>query len=151
MQWLNTFMDKFYAFKERVRPGLRKVGNFFRAVGKVFYKIGLYMYRLRSIILAAPVAAVAAILAMNNMERLPEKIEITKIAIDAKADDALLGLFTMSTQLITREIAVFGPVIITAVCLVMMMCSKRTLYPFLISLFTLCLPIVLYYFSIYPM
>lgn len=151
MQWLNTFMDKFYSFVEKVRPGFRAVGAFFRELGKIFYKIGLYMYRLRSIILAAPVAAVAAILAITNMDRLPKTVEITKIAIDTGSESALLGMFTMTSEVISREMAVFGPAIITGVCLAMMMCSKRTLYPFLISVFSLILPLALYYFNIYPM
>lgn len=150
MQWLNTFMDKVYDIWHKAKPVFATIGNIFRGIGHVFYKIGLYMYRLRSIILAAPVAAAAAILAMTNMSRLPDTIEITKIAIEPEAENALLGLFTMTGHVITREVAVIGPVVITGACLVMMMCSKRTLYPFMISLFTLILPLALYFFHIYP-
>ena len=85
MQWLNTFMDKFYAFIEKVRPVFGAIGSFFKALGRGFYKIGLYMYRLRSLLLAAPVAAVALILAMENKERLAETIEITKISYNPEA------------------------------------------------------------------
>lgn len=151
MQWLNTFMDKYYAFIGKVRPVFQAIGKFFKAVGNVFYKIGLYMYRLRSILLAAPVAAAAVILAKTNMERLPEAVEITKLSINPEAENALFGFLELGSDFISRDMAVYGPAIITAICLVMMMCSKRTLYPFIISVFSLCLPLVLYFFNIFPM
>lgn len=151
MQWLNTFMDKFYAFIEKIRPVFSAIGSFFVALGNSFYKIGLYMYRLRSLLLAAPVAAVALILGMTNLNRLAETVEITKITYNPEATDALFGFLEISTATITREAAVYGPAMITAACLVMMICSKRTLYPFLISVFSLCLPLVIWFFSVYPM
>lgn len=150
MQWLNTFMDKFYALVEKARPFFAAVGRFFLALGEAFYKVGLYMYRLRSLILAAPVAGVAMILAMENRERLAETVEVSKITINPEAADALFGFLELSTTTISRDAAVFGPAIITAACLVMMICSKRTLYPFLISVFSLCLPLVIWFFSVYP-
>lgn len=150
MHWLNSFMDKLYAFWEKVRPGFQAAGRFFRKLGKVFYKIGHYLYLMRSLILAAPVAAVTAVLAATNLERLPEEVEVTKMAINTKAQDALFGFLELTTATVSREAAVYGPVMLTAVCLVMMIFSKRTLYPFLIALFSLCLPIVLYYFTIFP-
>lgn len=151
MQRLNTFMDKFYALIEKIRPVFAAIGRFFMALGRGFYKIGLYMYRLRSLLLAAPVAAVALILAMENRERLAETIEVTKITYNPEAADALFGFLELGTATITRDAAVYGPAMITAACLLMMMCSKRTLYPFLISVFSLCLPLVIWFFSVYPM
>lgn len=151
MQWINTFMDKFYAFWDRVFPVLAGIGRFFKALGEIFFKIGLYIFRLRSLLLAAPVAAVALILAMDNQARLAETVEITKITYNPQAADALFGFLELSTTTITRDAAVYGPAMITAACLLMMMCSKRTLYPFMISVFSLCLPLVIWFFSIYPM
>ena len=151
MQWLNTFMDKFYVFVDRMIPIFKGIGKFFRVLFNSFYKIGLYMYRLRSLLLAAPVAAAAMVLGMYNMENLAETLEVTKINYNPEAADALFGLLELSTATISRETAVYGPAMITAACLLMMMCSKRTLYPFLISIFSLCLPVVIWFFSVYPM
>ena len=150
MQWLNTFMDKFYAFVEKVRPFFSAAGRFFRSLGSALYKIGQYMYRLRSLILAAPVAGVALILAIENRQKLTETVEISKITVNPEAPDALFGFLELGTTTITRDAAVFAPAMITAACLLMMMCSKRTLYPFLISLFSLCLPVVIWFFNTYP-
>ncbi len=150
MHWLNSFVDKLRAFWAKVRPGFQAVGRFFRAVGKVFYKIGHYLYLMRSLILGAPVAAAAVILADRNMDQLPKMVEVTKMAINTKAQDALFGFLELTTTTISRDLAVYGPVMLTAVCLLMMIFSKRMMYPFLIALFTLCLPIALYFFSVFP-
>ena len=150
MHWLNSFVDKCKAFWGKVSPVLRAIGRFFRAVGKVFYKIGHYLYLMRALILGAPVAAAAVVLAARNMDRLPKSVEVTKVAINTKAPDALFGFLELSTAAITREAAVYGPVILTAACLLMMIFSKRALYPFLVALFSLCLPIALYYFTVFP-
>lgn len=151
MHWLNNFMENFYGFIEKMRPSCQAVGGFFRSLGHSLYTIGRYLYRMRSIILAAPIAAAAAILAFLNMGRLPETVEITKMAINTKAEDALFGFLALSTGQISREMAVLGPVMITAVCVVMMLLSKRTLFPFMIAIFSLCLPYALYFLSVYPM
>lgn len=150
MQWLNTFMDSFYHFLDKVRPVFAAIGRFFKTLGDALYKVGLYMYRLRSLILAAPVAGVALILALESQDRLAETVEISEITFNPEASDALFGFLELGTTTITREAAVFGPLMITAACLLMMMCSKRTLYPFLISVFSLCLPLVIWFFSVYP-
>lgn len=150
MPWLNSFMNKLYAFWEKIRPAFAAIGRFFSKAGKVFYKIGSYLYLLRSLILAAPVAAVAFIIAMNNMERLPETLEVTKISYNPQAQDALFGFLELGVDTISRDMAVYGPLALTVACLVMMILSKRALYPFVIALLTLCLPFVLYFFQIYP-
>ena len=150
MHWLNSFMDKFYAFWQKVRPGFAAVGRVFRAIGKVFYYIGLWIYRLRSIFLSVPVALAAFVLATMNMRRLPETVEVTKMTINTKSEEALFGFLELSTTTISRGLAVNIPLILTAICLVMMLCSKRAMYPFVIAVFTLLLPIALYFFAVFP-
>lgn len=151
MDRLNRMVDKWNTFVEKLRPGFEKTGAVFGSIGRGFSTLGSYLYKLRSIILAAPVAAAAVILAVINMNQLPQTLEITTVSIDTKADGALFGFLAMTQESITRELAVFGPLIVTIACLLLMMFSKRTLYPFIISLFTLCLPLVLQLFCNYPM
>ena len=45
--------------------------------------------------------------------------------------------------IVTRQIAIMGPLAITAVCLLLMFWSKRTLLPWLVSIFSLTLPLLL--------
>ena len=89
-----------------------------------------WVYRLRSIILSVPVLVVAIILAMHNMNALPEII-----GLDMQSNGEY-------TQAITKGVAVMGPLLLTVVCTLLTICSKKVLYPWLISIFSLLLPLV---------
>ena len=99
--------------------------------GSVMKEIGRWIYKLRSVLLAIPVAAGAIILAVRNMAQLPEEVGLNLLAT---------GEFQMT---VSRNVAVLGPLAVTVFCLLMMFCSRRVLYPWLISIFSLVLPIVL--------
>jgi len=47
-------------------------------------------------------------------------------------------------------VAVMGPLALTALCLVMVFCSKRVVYPWLISIFSLVIPIVIWITNVFP-
>ena len=57
------------------------------------------------------------------------------------------GAFAMT---ISRELAVTGPLVVTIACLVLMLISRKVLYPWAVSVFTLILPVVLLVSNIYP-
>ena len=125
------FAEKWKGFCEKVSPGFKKAGN-------IIYQIGLWVYRLRRVIMAIPVVYLALKLASQNRERLPE----------------MVGLNLQSTgefaQMVTREYAVYGPLGVTAVCLLLMFFSRKALYPWIISIFSLVLPYLIYFTNIYP-
>ena len=102
-------------------------------------------------VLGAPLGAAAVILAAYNRTRLPETLSYIKVMVDAESEDALMGLFVMTTEYISRDLAVAIPVLMTAVCIVLMLFSKRMLFPFMIGLLTLALPQIIYWFTIFPM
>lgn len=114
----------------------------FRAVmakiNSVINIIGMVLFRLRKVVLAAPVVYYALKFASQNMERLPETV----------------GLNLQSTgeyaATISREIAVMGPLGLTAGCLLMMFCSRKALYPWAVSVFSLALPLLLLLSNVYP-
>ena len=89
-----------------------------------------WIYRLRSILLSAPVLVIAIILAVHNMNVLPDII-----GLDMQSNGEY-------TQAITKGVAVMGPLLLTVVCTLLTICSKKVLYPWLISLFSLALPLV---------
>lgn len=97
-----------------------------------------WAYRLRSVILAVPVAAGAVFLAIHNQARLPAKVGLN---IQATGEYA---------EMVSKSIAVLGPLALTAVCLLMVFCSRKVLYPWLISLFSLVLPILIYITNVFP-
>ena len=97
-----------------------------------------WVYRLRSVILAIPVAACAVILAVHNQARLPASVGIN---IQASGEYA---------QMVAKSVAVLGPLAVTAVCLLMVFCSRKVLYPWLISVFSLLLPLLIYITNVFP-
>ena len=116
--------NKFTELKARLGPGLEKTGKVMTVTGKV-------MYHLRKVVLAVPVVIAALMLATHNLNTLP-----ATVGIDIQAD----GQFAQS---ISREMAVYGPLVVTGGCLLMMVFSRKVIYPWLISVFTLVLPLLI--------
>ena len=143
MQWLDNLVDKWEAFKQTPRPGLEKTRKVLRKLGWFFSGLWHYIYMFRSIIMATPVATASAILAAKCNTDLPELVQITLPAIDTKSEDSVLGFLAFHTEYVSHNMAVFAPLIITAACLLLTICSKRTFYPWLISIFTLVVPVFL--------
>lgn len=111
-----------------------KKSNFAQVVGMT----AKWAYKLRSILLSIPVAVVAIALAVRNLTQLPTEVGINMLAN---------GEYQW---MISRGMAACIPVAVTAVCLVMMFLSKKVLYPWLISVFSLALPLVLWFTNIFP-
>ena len=112
-------------------PVVQKVGN-------VIYQIGLWIYRLRAILLAIPVIIWALQLARINYELLPDMVGLCLQAS---------GEFT---YLVAKEVAVYGPLAVTALCLLMVALSKKTIYPWIISIFSLALPLLILMTNVFP-
>jgi hypothetical protein len=108
-----------------------KIASFCSATGK-------WTYKLRAFVLAIPVVAIAVILAVSNMATLPAAVAIG-------LPNIVNGILVFQEVLVSKILAVFIPLLVTAFCLLMMFLSKRISFPFLVSLFSLILPI---FFSI---
>ena len=100
--------------------------------------IGLVLFRLRKVVLAVPVVYLAMKLARYNLEHLPEEVGIN---IQSSGEFA---------QMIARDAAVMGPLGLTAACLLLMFCSRKAMYPWAISMFSLVLPILILVTNLYP-
>ncbi len=100
--------------------------------------IFLALYRLRSVFLAIPVIFLALRLAAYNSEHLP----------------LIVGLDLQTTgefaKTISRQTAVTMPLFLTGGCIALMFVSKKTLYPWLISLFSLAVPVLLLITNMLP-
>ena len=97
-----------------------------------------YIYQFRGVISSIPVVVIAIILGFKNAGRLPETVGLELLAT---------GEFGMSVSRIT---AVLVPMGITGLAVLMTLLSKRTLFPWLISVFTLVLPVLIWLTNIYP-
>lgn len=93
-----------------------------------------WAYKYRNIALAIPVVVIAVILAIVNLSALPAAVAIGVPVLSE-------GLLLFREIMVSKILAVLFPLLITAVCLGMMFLSKRVSFPFLVSLFSLVLPI----------
>ena len=118
--------------------GFEKFKAVISKINHVINTIGVWLFRLRKFVMAAPVVYYALKLASYNSEHLPEQV-----GIDLQAT----GEFA---QYISRNFAVMGPLALTAACLLLMFCSRKAVYPWTISIFTLALPLVLLLSNAYP-
>lgn len=138
MGFFASFSDKWDAFAEKNAPFFEKVGNFFRKLGNAIMKIWNFTIKFKQFILAIPVATGALLLALRNMRVLPKQVGFG-LQLDGTFD-----------FVVARGIAVLCPVAITAMCLLLMFCSKRVLTPWLVSIFSLAIPVVLWIMNCYP-
>ena len=112
-----------------------KSGQKLKDVGTVLRLTFKWAYKLRSLVLSIPVAVVALALAVRNLAQLPAQVSFNLLSKEF---------------VISKGVAVSLPVAITAVCLCMMLMSKKMLYPWLISVFSLVLPVALWFTYLFP-
>lgn len=132
-------MSRFFS-KEKTTAALPPEGsrtgwaNFEHIMGIII----MTAYHFRKVVMAAPVIFYALKLAAYNSSHLPEKV----------------GLFLQTSgefaQMVDRGVAVTGPLFLTCGCLVMMLFSRKAMYAWAISIFTLVLPILLLISNQYP-
>lgn len=104
-----------------------KIGAFFTATGK-------WTYKLRGVVLAIPIVVISVILAVSNMATLPAAVAIS-------LPNIVNGILVFQEVMISKILAVFIPLLVTAFCLLLMFLSKRISFPFLVSIFSLILPV----------
>ena len=138
MNSTGSFLEKWNEKYESMKPGLEKVGGIWQKICHIIYLIGLWIYRFRSIFFAIPVVYGALKLARVNYELLPDMVG--------------LNLLTSGeySYMVAKDTAVYGPLMVTAACLLMMMLSRKTLYPWVISVFSLVLPLLILITNIFP-
>ena len=117
-----SFLDK---------PWVQTMLSCLKKVGIVLGLTTKYAYKVRSLLLSIPVFICAGALAIRNARLLPENVGINMLAS---------GEYQ---YLVTRSAAVLAPLALTVLCLLLMLCSKKVLYPWLISLLSLVLPLVI--------
>ena len=116
---------------QQSKTGWQKFQKIARIIGRV-------IYHMRKIVMALPVVHYALKLAAYNAANLPEMV-----GLNLQAN----GTFA---QTISRATAINGPLMLTGGCLALMFLSRKTVYPWLISIFTLIVPIMLLITNLYP-
>lgn len=122
--------SKFSKPTEKNREG----GPFQKAFGGVI----MFFYRARKIVMAAPVAIYAFYLAYQNSIKLPSEV----------------GIFLQNNgnflRMVDRGTAVVFPLLVTLGCLTLMMFSRKAMYAWAISIFTLALPVLILLSNTFP-
>ena len=113
---------------QRIVQALRGI---YKRIETVIAALFSWIYSLRKIFMVVPVLMAALQLAIYSRENLPETVGFN---IQASGEFA---------QVISRDTAVYGPLGLTCACLVLVLLSRRTIYPWIISIFTLALPILI--------
>lgn len=114
------------------QPGLQKTGT-------VLSQIGDWIWRLRKVFFSIPVVWCALYLARLNRQMLP-----ASVGIGLQASGEYL-------RYVSRNTAVYLPLAVTGACLLLMFLSKKTLYPWMISAFSLALPAMILLVNLFPL
>lgn len=138
MNFMDQFMDRWNVLVKKMRPTLKKTGRICKTIGLKLEAALQYIAKFRKIFLAVPVAVAAVLLALNNLAKLP-----VLVGINLQAN----GEFGVQLM---REVAVLGPMAVTALCLILMFCSKRVLTPWLVSVFSLAVPVLILLTNSFP-
>ena len=120
--------------REAAKPRVTNLQN----INSLISFLGNVLFRLRKLVLAVPVVYWALKLALYNREHLPEQV-----GINIQSSGAF-------THVIARDLAVMGPLGLTVACLLLMFCSRKAMYPWAISVFTLVLPLLILLTNLYP-
>ena len=118
-------------------PWMVKTFAVLAAIGLGIKFVIKWICKLYKVFLAAPVVWYAIRFARENMERLPEEVGL---------DIQSTGEFA---RMISRQEAVYWPLGITLFCLVLMFVSKKPILPWVISIFTLVLPWLIWILNYY--
>ena len=135
----NDMLAKFNPSEEEER--VQEATGFLGVIRKIQKWIGFVvsvLYHLRKVVLTVPVAYAALRLAAYNGAHLPDTVGLI-----LQSD----GSFLFE---IAKSMAVMGPLVLTGGCLAMMFLSRKAMYAWAISVFSLALPILLVISNLYP-
>lgn len=127
----SAFLEKWKAFTAKVR-------SVTDPVGRVLSKIGNVLFHLRKVFLTVPVVLIAMRVFLYAKENLPAEVGI------------LLQETGEYKYMLDRNTAMTCCLALTGACLLLMFMSRRTVYPWIISLFSLVLPLFLIVSNMFP-
>ena len=117
------------------KAGSKKSGNDFWTVLKAIWR---YIWMFRGAIISLPVLVFSIRQAFHNASVLPETVGLN---IQATGEYAMT---------VSRSTAVVLPLLVTIGCILLTCFTKRPLFPWLISIFSLVLPVLIWVINIYP-
>lgn len=138
MKELDQIKDTLRGFWAKVKPWVDKADKGLKKAKSIWKKAWPWIWQARKILLAIPVVYLMLYFARLNWNVLPDSV----------------GLHLQTTgdyaRYITKEMAVYTPLGITGGCLAMMFVSRKTLYPWMICMFSMLLPLLILVTNIFP-
>lgn len=138
MKQMEQLTAKWNELRAKIEPRLQKAKAVWQKVKKFWRIAWPWIWQFRKVLLALPVVYLMLYFARLNWNVLPE----------------MVGLNLQSngeySQYIAKELAVYGPMGVTGGCLAMMFLSRKTLYPWMICMFSMLLPLLILLTNIFP-
>lgn len=138
MKQMEQLTAKWNELRDKARPVLDQISEVWQQVKKYWALAWPWIWRLRKVLFAIPVVYLALYFARMNWNALPELVGLN---LQTNGEYA---------SYISREMAVYGPLGITGGCLVMMFLSRKTVYPWMICMFSMLLPLLILITNIFP-
>ena len=118
-------------FLGKIQAGYRRMRKAMEPVDKVMATIGKVLYHLRKIFMAIPVVVAAMKVFVYAKEKLPQDVGI------------LLQESGTYKYMLDKATTLQVCMSLTGACLLLMFLSRKIMYPWVISLFSLILPLFL--------
>lgn len=131
MAGFTEIRDKWNTFWDGVRDTMAPVDRVLGKIGNVLGFIGKWVYNLRGLLISLPVAVAAWKLAEYNKANLPAEVGLNMLAS---------GEFG---TIVSLQYAVMVPLLVTGIALLTVLLTRKPFIPWVISIFTLTVPLLL--------
>ena len=138
MKQLEQLTAKVNALREKAKPAMEKADKGYRKAKEVWTVAWPWIWRFRKVLFAIPAVYLALYFARLNWNVLPDLVGLN---LQTNGEYA---------QYMSKELAVWGPLGVTGGCLAMMFLSRKTVYPWMICMFSMLLPILILVSNIFP-
>ena len=138
MKQLEQLTAKITELRQKAAPYLEKAENGYQKATKIWEKAKPWIWAGRKILLSIPVVWLMLYFARLNWNVLPEQVGLNLQTTGEYA------------QYISKQMAVYGPMGVTGGCLAMMFLSRKTVYPWMICMFSMLLPLLILISNIFP-
>lgn len=138
MKQIEQLTAKMQELRDKAQPWLKKADTGYRKAKDIWKKAWPWIWQARKLLLAIPVVYLMLYFARLNWNVLPEQVGLN---LQTSGEYA---------QYISKELAVYGPMGVTGGCLAMMFLSRKTVYPWMICMFSMLLPLLILLTNIFP-
>lgn len=138
MKQMEQLTAKWNALREKTAPAMEKISTVWQKVKKIWRIARPWIWQFRKVLLALPVVYLMLYFARLNWNVLPDLVGLN---LQTSGDYA---------RYISKEIAVYFPMGVTGGCLAMMFLSRKTVYPWMICMFSMLLPLLVLITNVFP-